>query len=147
MKAIGNKTFRNLLIVAGFYGIYYAVFQFIALLWRNAFVFDRTFSNLTGQIMSWTLYEIPFWIYLALSGFLIPLVVESKRIYIWAVVMGGIFVLNSLLFSSVHYATAPTFFDNTTRFLTIFLPLALCPLGSFLQKKWERSKTRTNSFT
>ncbi|CAB1080962.1 hypothetical protein D1AOALGA4SA_8629 [Olavius algarvensis Delta 1 endosymbiont] len=88
----------------------------------------------------WLLYEFPFWIYCVVSGFCIPFVIESRRIYYWTCVLGGIFVLNSILFTSVHYAEEPTLFDNSTRFLNIIFPLVLCPAGAFLRDRWSNRK-------
>jgi hypothetical protein len=139
MKRINIKLLRNFLIVAGFYGIYYAVFQFISLLWRNIFVLDHIFSGVSGEFFMWILWDFPTWLFCVLSGYFIPFVIDSKRKISWALALGGIFALNDLLFMGIHHATAPPIFYTSTRYLSIIMPLVLCPAGSLLQ---ERMKNR-----
>ena len=137
----GIKTLRNIFIVAGFYGIYFAVFQFLALIWRRIFVFDRTFSNFLGHIQMWSLTEFPFWVFCILSGYCIPYLIESDYKIRWALALGSMFLIHALLFTYVHYAEGPDLFDYSTRLLSISLPLVLCPLGVILHNKRRKEKT------
>ena len=140
MKPLDLKIYRNFLIAAGFYGIYYAVFQFLAVLWRRFLVQDRVFSGSIGQFSMWFIWEIPLWLFCLVSGYLLPFVIESERKYAWSIVLGCIFVLNTILFTNIYYAKAPNMFDLTTRFINIASPLALCALGTFLQQKSSKQK-------
>ena len=140
VKPLDLKIYRNFLIAAGFYGIYYAVFQFLAVLWRRFLVQERIFSGYIGQISMWLIWEIPIWLFCLVSGYLLPYVIESERKYAWSLVLGGIFVLNSILFTSTYYAKGPNMFDLTTRFINIVSPMVLCALGTHLQQKSSKQK-------
>jgi hypothetical protein len=131
---------RNFLIAAGFYGIYYAIIQFIALLWRKVVVYDRIFSGSLEQFLSWVAWELPFWLFCIIAGYFIPHIIESKRKYTWAIVVGGLFTLHSILFTSVYYAQTPQIFDLTTRFTNMAASLILCPLGVYLHYKHKKTK-------
>ena len=135
------KTIRNFFIIAGFYGIYFAFFQFLALAWRRAFVFDRIFSNLLGQIQMWSLTELPFWIFCILSGYFIPYLIDSEHKIRWAFILGCMFLIHTLLYTYVHYAEGPTLFDYSSRLLSISIPIVLCPLGVILNKRLKKQKT------
>ena len=136
------QILRNFLIVAGFYGIYYGVVQFIALFWRKAVVYDRLFSGQIGQFASWISWEFPFWLFYIIAGYCIPYVIESRRKYIWALVSGGIFTLHNILFTSVYYAQTPQLFDLTTRFINMAASLILFPLGVYIHVKLKAGKTK-----
>lgn len=140
MKPLNIKIIRNFLITAGFYGIYYAVIQFVALIWRRSIVQDRVFSGDFGQFLMWFAWEIPFWLYCLAAGYFLTFVVESERKYTWAIVLGSIFVINNILFTSVYYAEAPDFFDITTRCINIVSGLLFCTLGAFFHQKYKRPK-------
>jgi len=130
-----KQILRNLLIAAGFYGIYYAVIQFIALFWRTAVVYDREFSGQIGKLMMWISTEIPFWLFCIVAGFCIPYVIESKRKYIWAIVCGCVFTVHSILFTNVYYSQTPELFDLTTRFVNMVASLILFPAGVYIHLK------------
>jgi len=140
-NSMSLKTWRNLLIAFGFYGAYYAFFQFIVLIWRNIFVFDHTFSNLSGKFYMWLLYGIPVWIFLVISGFIVPILIESSRRYSWSFIVGSIFVISSILFSRAYYAEEPSIFENLARYSNIFFPLVFCPLGTLIFEKWKKQKS------
>lgn len=126
--------------MAGFYGIYFGVVQFFALIWRRAFVYDRWFSGTSGELLMWFLSYFPFWLFCIVSGFVIPYVIESQRRYAWAIVLGSLFLLNSLLFTSVHYAEGFRILDIVKYCINIFSPIVLCALGTFLHYKYINGK-------
>ena len=88
----------------------------------------------------WFLGSFPLWLYCIISGFLIPFVIESRRKYAWSIVLGSLFVLNCLLFTSVHYAEVPRVFDITKRCINIISPIMLCPFGAYLYNKYKIGK-------
>jgi hypothetical protein len=139
MKRIDTQIIRNFLIAAGFYGIYYAAFQFVALIWRKAIVYDRPFPGQFGQLLIWSAWEFPYWLFCIISGFFIPYVIELRRNYLWAIIAGTVFTLHNILFTSVYYAQTPGIIDLTTRFINMISPLVLFPFGVFLLRKYKRN--------
>ena len=133
------QIIRNFLITAGFYGIYYAFFQFFTSLWRKYFIYDRVISGFTDKLFSFIAWDLPFWLFCIIAGYCIPYVIESTRKYTWAIILGGMFTLHSLLFTSVHYAQAPQLFDLARRFIYVGASLVLCPVGVFLHFKHKSS--------
>jgi len=144
MKKTHQITFvRNLLITGGFYGLYYAVIQFLTLLWRKAFVLERVFTGGGGQILSWFLWDFPFWLFCVVSGFVLPYVVESRAKFRWSVGLGVVFALNGILFTTVHWTRTPTLLESTLTRLSWLLPVIFCLAGTLLQDQREKRKART----
>ena len=135
MKQLKINIVRNFLITGGFYGIYYAAFQFLAVLWRRFFVQDRVFSGYIGRFSVWFLWEIPLWIFCLVSGYFLPFVIESEHKYTWSIILGCIFVLNSILFNHIYDVKAQNLFDFATRLINIISPIAFCAVGTFLNKR------------
>jgi hypothetical protein len=134
------QVMRNFLITAGFFGIYFSVFQFLTLLWRKYFIYDRVISGFTDKFFSFITWDLPFWIFCIIAGYCIPYVIESTRKYTWAFILGGMFTLHSLLFTSVHYAQAPQLFDIATHLMWVGASLVLCPVGVFLHYKHKKRR-------
>lgn len=126
---------RNILIVAGFYGIYFALIQLIALVWRQVFVLGKTFTGEPGQVLSWFLWEFPYWTSCLASGFLLPFVILSERRKLWAAILGCVFSAHILLFTAMHYVRQPTGLEITLDHLKWILPLPLCMAGTLIHQK------------
>ena len=143
MNTTGKLTFwRNVMITFGFFGTYYAALKFLAMLWRDLSVFNKIFTGTAGHLLLWFPFEFLYWLFCFVSGFLLPIVILSKRRCAWSVALAAVFSIHVLLFKFVRYASEPSVFDLSLQHLKWLLPFPVCLLGTLLRYRTMKEKPK-----